>query len=90
MKKLIESSTGAMRRLPWWLALATSMSWSACSTRVRVIPADQQLDRLPAGQTFTAPVDGWFLGDALYQRYRQAVADRILEMQTAKGMTHSK
>jgi len=64
------------------------MSWSACATRVRLLPTDQQLDRLRAGQAFTAPVDGWFLGDALYQRYRQAVADRILELQTAQGMTN--
>jgi len=30
---------------------------------------------------FTAPVDGWFLSDALYLRYRKAVADRIQELQ---------
>ncbi len=63
------------------MALLTWMSWSGCSTRALVVPADQQLQRLEAGQSFTAPVAGWFLGDALYLRYRQAVADKILELE---------
>jgi hypothetical protein len=63
------------------MALLISMSLSACRSPT-VINADQTLTRLPAGQTYTAPVDGWFLSDALYQRYRKAVADRILEEQT--------
>lgn len=37
--------------------------------------------RVNAGKPFLAPCDGWFLSDALYQRTRRAVADRILELQ---------
>jgi hypothetical protein len=35
---------------------------------------------MEAGGAYTAPVDGWFMSDALYQRTRRAVADRILEL----------
>jgi len=35
--------------------------------------------RITAGQTVKA--DGWFMTDALYRRYRQAIADAILREQ---------
>jgi len=74
------SRAGAAWRLAS-MALLISMSLSACSGP-RVISADQALTRLPAGQTFQAPCDGWFMSDALYQRYRRAVADAILKEQS--------
>jgi len=37
--------------------------------------------RVKEGQQITAPMNGWFMSDALYLRYREAVADRILEIQ---------
>jgi hypothetical protein len=68
------------------MALMISMSLSACRLLpgggTKVISADQTLTRLQAGQTFQAQCDGWFMSDALYQRYRKAVADRILEEQS--------
>ena len=39
---------------------------------------------LKVGQQFTAPLDGVFMSEALYQRTRQAVADRVLELKTQK------
>ena len=57
------------------------LSLSACKSP-RVLRSDETLTRLPAGRSFTAPVDGWFLSDALYLRYRKAVADKILELHT--------
>lgn len=57
------------------------MSWSGCRAP-RIITADQLLLRVEVGRPFTAPCDGWFLSDALYQRTRRAVADRILELET--------
>ncbi len=42
---------------------------------------------MPAGKSYQAPVDGWFMSDALYQRYRRAVADKILEEQKTKPNT---
>jgi hypothetical protein len=56
-------------------------SWSGCHAP-KVISADQTILRVEAGRPFTAPCDGWFLSDALYQRTRRAVADRILELET--------
>ncbi len=64
-------------------ALLISTSLSACSGP-RLMSADQVLERMPAGKSYQAPVDGWFMSDALYQRYRRAVADKILETQKLK------
>src|ERR1051326_7907231 len=40
------------------------------------------VDPPQAGQAFRAQCDGWFISDALYQRYRRAVAYKILEEQS--------
>ena len=67
------------------MALLISMSLTACKLLTggaKVISADQTLTRLQAGQAFRAQCDGWFMSDALYQRYRRAVADKILEEQS--------
>ena len=37
---------------------------------------------LKAGQIYTAPMDGVFMSQTLYQRTREAVADKILELKT--------
>ena len=58
----------------------TSLSWNGCST-VRVISADQAETFVAAGAPFTPAVDGVFMPLARYQRYRRAVADKILEVQ---------
>lgn len=63
-----------------WMGLLILMSLTACRGP-KLISADEALTRIEAGRTFRAPVDGWFLSDALYRRYRRAVADRILEEQ---------
>jgi hypothetical protein len=34
---------------------------------------------IKAGQSFTPSVDGWFMTETRYQRYRRAVADEILK-----------
>ena len=70
----------------WLPALTLLMIWSCssgCKSPVRVISADQTETFLKGGQAFTAPVDGVFLPDARYQRYRRAVADKILEQQNS-------
>lgn len=54
------------------------MSWSGCST-LKVISADAQETFVPGGQPFTPPVDGMYMTQTRYQRYRRAVADKILE-----------
>lgn len=66
------------------MALMISMLSTGCKT-VKVISADQTLVRLPRGTNFTAPNDGWFMSDALYQRYRRVVADKIEEIQSTNS-----
>lgn len=67
------------------MALLISMNWTGCmSPRVVVIQSDQVVERLPSGTAYTPRVDGWFLSDALYRRYRMAVSDKILEQQKPK------
>jgi hypothetical protein len=59
------------------------MSWSGCATRI--ISADQMEIPVAANKAFTAPMDGWFMTETRYQRYRRAVADKIMELQIQKG-----
>lgn len=49
---------------------------------MKIISADQEEIRLLAGKSFTPAADGWFMNDARYQRYRRAVADKILQQET--------
>ena len=46
-----------------------------------MIRSDEVVTPVRAGAAFVAPLDGWFLSEALYLRYRKAVADRIQELQ---------
>lgn len=50
--------------------------------KVLIVPADQNETFLKQGDSFKAPIDGVFMGQARYQRYRQAVADKILELKS--------
>jgi hypothetical protein len=68
-----------MRRLPLAMLLVISMSWGGCKTRV--ISADALETPLAAGKTFTPQADGWYMTETRYQRYRRAVADKIMELQ---------
>lgn len=81
MTKSIQTSPNG---IPPWLLLILLliwMSWSGCKTRTVVISADQMETFLKKDQVFNAPVDGVFMGNAKYQRYRRAVADKILQEQ---------
>ena len=64
-----------------WLIL---MSSTGCAGP-RVIRSDEVVTPVRAGASFVAPMDGWFMSDALYLRYRKAVADRIQELQAGGG-----
>ena len=61
-------------------ALTISTSLTGCAGP-KVIRSDEVVSPVRVGQSFVAPMDGWFLSDALYLRYRKAVADRIQEGQ---------
>lgn len=68
------------------VSLGIWTSWSGCHAP-KVISADQVVRRVEARRPFTPPCDGWFLSDALYQRTRRAVADRILELETSSPVS---
>jgi hypothetical protein len=63
------------------LLIAAGRVFLAGCRSARVIRSDEVVSPVRAGESFIAPMDGWFLSDALYLRYRKAVADRIQELQ---------
>ena len=64
------------------MAMMICASLTGCAHRgVTVLRSDEMVTRVKEGQQITAPMNGWFMSDALYLRYREAVADRILEIQ---------
>src|ERR1041385_8372053 len=80
MRRLTKTSRREVPWLPLLMLTMTSLSWNGCST-VKVISADQAETFVAAGAPFTPAVDGVFMPLARYQRYRRAVADKILEIQ---------
>lgn len=51
-------------------------------TRRLVVVPDSEVETLVMeGQSFKAPFDGMFISVGRYRDYRQAVADRILELE---------
>lgn len=83
ISKQIKTWLSHTQMRPAAMVLLILTSLSGCKSP-GVISADDQLSRLNSGVGFTAPVDGWFMSDALYRRYRRAVADKILELETSK------
>jgi len=50
--------------------------------RLRIVESNEVEVFLVAGQNFTVPTDGVFMPDARYRRYRRAVADEILRLES--------
>jgi hypothetical protein len=50
----------------------------------RVISADKTVRRLKAHDTFLAPSDGWFVPDARWLELRNALADKIENLEKPK------
>jgi hypothetical protein len=50
----------------------------------KVIDADKTVRRLKAHDTFVAPSDGWFVPDARWLDLRQALADKIEQLESTK------
>ena len=69
-----------MKLLPIALSM---MIWTGCA-HYKVIEADKTVHRLKAHQIFTAPVDGWFVGDARWLELREALADKIEQLEKTK------
>ena len=62
------------------LIAASMMIWTSCA-RYKVIGADRTIHSLRAGEAWVAPVDGWFVPDARWLEIRQAIADKIEELE---------
>lgn len=64
------------------MAWLISMSLTGCAARkLHVIESNHIVIPVQKGGLYVAPMDGWFMSDALYLRYRNAVADKIQEEQ---------
>ena len=57
------------------------MIWTGCA-HYKVIAADRQVRRMKAGTELRAPVDGWFVPDARWKEIREALSDRITELES--------
>jgi hypothetical protein len=57
-------------------------------THYRVISSDKTIHRIRAHDSFSAPVDGWFVPDARWLEIREAIAARIDELETADPVKH--
>jgi hypothetical protein len=66
------------------MELALIAVWMMISTgcaHYKVISADRTIHPLRAGETWHAPVDGWFVPDARWLEIRQAIAEKIEELE---------
>lgn len=64
--------------------LALIAAWMMISTgcaHYKVISADRTVHPLRAGESWKAPVDGWFVPDARWLEIRQAIAGKIEELE---------
>ena len=77
-KNSLGKSSGAKQLL---LMAAWMTTWTGC-THYKVISADRTVHPLRVGETWKAPVDGWFVPDARWLEIRQAIADKIEELET--------
>lgn len=69
--------SSATRLLP----IAVSMMiWTGCA-RYKVISADRTVHPLRAGEAWVAPVDGWFVPDARWLEIREAIANKVEELE---------
>lgn len=50
---------------------------------MRIVSSDRVVYPVRAGHAFTPDQDGIYMSAALYQRTQRAVADKVLELQTA-------
>jgi len=70
--------------MAWIAPLTLGLIWMSLSgcKEVVVISADQAEVFVRSNSIYQAPMDGVFMPEARYQRYRRAVADRIQEVES--------
>jgi len=69
-----------MKLLPISLSM---LIWTGCA-HYKVISADKTVRRLKAHDQFVAPADGWFVPDARWLEMREALAEKIEQLEKAK------
>jgi hypothetical protein len=71
------------KAMAWIAPLTLGMIWMSLSgcKEVVLIGADQAEVFVKSNSVFQVPMDGVFMPQARYQRYRRAVADKIQEVQ---------
>ena len=63
------------------LPIALSMTICAGCTHYKVISSDKIVRRIKATEEFRPTVDGWFVPDARWLEIREAIADRIEQLE---------
>ena len=79
MKKSHVKSFTTTKLLP----IALSMMICAGCTHYKVISSDKTVRRIKANEPFTAPIDGWFLPDARWLEIRDALSDKIQQLESS-------
>jgi hypothetical protein len=62
--------------------IALLMMICAGCAHYKVISSDRIVRRIKANEPFRAPIDGWFVPDARWLEIRDALADRIDELES--------
>ncbi len=57
-----------------WIVL-----WTGCATKLVVIPADKQVVRMPAGQSYSPGTSGYFVPDARMQEILEQLEQQRLK-----------
>ena len=65
------------------LPIALLMMTCAGCAHYKVISSDKTVRRIKAHEPFTAPIDGWFVPDARWLELRDALADKIQQLESS-------
>lgn len=68
----------AMTRMA--LIALSMLTWTGCA-HYKVIDGEKVVRRLKAHETFIVPRDGWFVPDARWLELREALAERIEQLE---------
>ena len=63
--------------------------WTGCA-HYRVVSQEKAVIRMKAGVPTTPSVDGWFVPDARWLEMREAIGDRILELEPQNTLNTQK
>jgi len=80
VNKSPKKSSTTTKLLPIVLLMLT---WTGCA-HYKVLDPDKTVRRLKAHDTFKAPSDGWFVPDARWLELREALADKIEQLENSK------